>query len=983
MEGFFIVLLRISLLGSLAAVLLMLLQPILHRLAGWTAVYYLWLVVLLRLCIPAGISVSLTDHADPVDRPNKIDAVDYVNGRREVHRRDLSEFRERASSVDTKNEEAVVSEETVVSEEPDKKTLAERILSIVSLNRLLDVMQRLEILCLVLWALGMCIYLGWHICAYVNFSRRVRRSLTEASPEAAAVLHELEAEGYMQRKVRNSFAADMIGRGLKAEESMHGRACKLLSADMIGSRLGAGGRIQIMESDAVHTPMLLGLLHPVIVLPAGMGEKSTKVLRDLLMHELVHARRQDLVYKWFVIVVSGLHWFNPLMYFIRRQIGRCCELSCDEAVIRKMNNDERRHYGETLLAVAAKPVSGVRTFTASFCEEKIQLKERLVSIRTYHKKGVCALLLSIIPMLAVAGCAMISSAGISGADRGQEIIFTESPDDSFLESGNMNHSNTDTESEESQETGIKTAVEDYLAVLTGKNKVLYYAEGENTAQGMDIEEIPAFFSPDSDYAEIDEFAVIDLDGDGDAEVLVHISDVAGDLGGFMILKRQDGEVHGYSAHYKAISSLKTDGTFVFVSLARPDDGIGTIRFHETGYTVIPLVCSETEEDNHTTVYLKGGKQISEEEFLAEKEQNNTKPDVVWHRFTDENVLSVLSAYGEVLEQQTKNPGDGAGELPIDISDIDEDSLKHSVYTAFQRYDSVPEESLDDSELIYEKDGMLYELVEDLITGRHDWASVLSAGRQVKDSHGHKHTDYNSQERRFERVGDTQGAKESYPVRRFDNLLYSAGDYLIFEYDNMIHVSKSMDLYHPVLSYECGATYGLVFKVPKGYMTADARAYEIRFYDEQFKETQVITGLRAGESGLYYQDGLMAVRDMETGLKGFMNQNGKLVIPCRYADASDFSNGFASVLTDAEVVPYTEDAGTVQLFYGKGGQWGIIDRNGQFVIEPSAEYANESPDDTDTMYVSGVRRFGPVRENGTVDFIAADQGERVLKTIKIW
>ncbi len=975
MEGFFIVLLRISLLGSLAAVLLMLLQPILHRLAGWTAVYYLWLVVLLRLCIPIGISVSLTGHADTVDRQNKTDAIDYVNGRQEVHRRSSSEFREIVSSVDTKNEE------TVVSEEPDKKTLAERILSIVSLNRLLDVMQRLEIPCLVLWALGVCIYLGWHIWAYMNFSRRVRRSLTEASPEAAAVLHELEAEGYMHRTVRNPFAADMIGSGLKAEESMHGSARKLLSADMIGSRQEAGGRIHLMESDAVHTPMLLGLLHPVIVLPAGMGEKSTKVLWDLLMHELVHARRQDLVYKWFVIVVSGLHWFNPLMYFIRHQIGRCCELSCDEAVIRKMNNDERRHYGETLLAVAAKPVSGVRTFTASFCEEKIQLKERLVSIRKYRKKGVCALLLSIIPMLAVAGCAMISSAGIGGADRDREVIFTESPDDSFSESENKNHSNTDTESEESQETGIKTAVEDYLAVLTGKNKVLYYAEGEDTAQGMDIEAIPAFFSPDSDYAEIDEFAVIDLDSDGDAEILLHILDAAGDLGGFMILKRQDGEVHGYSAHYKAISSLKTDGTFVFVSLARPDDGIGTIRFHETGYTVIPLVCSETEEDIRTTVYLKGGKQISEEEFLAEKEQNDAKPDAVWHRFTNENVLSVLSAYGEDLEQQTKNPAGSAGNM--DSSDIDEDSLKHSVDTTFQRYDSVPEESLDDSELIYEKDGMLYELVEDLITGRHDWASVLSAGRQVKDSHGHKHTDYNSQERRFERIGDTQGAKESYPVRRFDNLLYSAGDYLIFEYDNMIHVSKSTDLYHPVLSYECGGTYGLVFKVPKGYMTADARAYEIRFYDEQFKETQVITGLCAGESGLYYQDGLMAVRDMETGLKGFMNQNGKLVIPCRYADASDFSNGFASVLTDAEVVPYTEDAGTVQLFYGKGGQWGIIDRKGQFVVEPSAEYANESPDDTDTMYVSGVRRFGPVRENGTVDFIAADQGERVLKTIKIW
>lgn len=922
MEGFFTVLLRIGLLGSLSAVLLIMLQPVLRRLAGWTAVYYLWLAVLLRLCIPAGITVPLPGHTGVSDSAGSISA-DHKGSVGPEDRNGalytVEAFRElnKAGSGSKWNEagrkEADMSEAGASEAAADT---AER--ELLSAGKLPDIWPFGNIFWLVLWGTGVCAYLGWHIWAVRRFSRKVQQSLTEAPEEASAVLRRLEPEG----------------------------------------------RIHLKESDMVHTPMLLGLLHPVIILPKGMGEKNTQMLQDIMAHELVHAKRHDLAYKWFVAAATALHWFNPLMILVRREIGRSCELSCDESVIRGMNSCERRHYGETLLAVAGEPVSGAGAITLSLCEEKTRLKERLISIGKYKKRGICAAVLSLLPIMAVTGCAMVSGAGISGADSGQETVFTERADSGQeavstkqADSGDAGSENRErlgsgagTDRAENGETDGQAASEDYLDVLTGKKQLLYYAEGGDNVQSVNIADIPALFSPDSSYAEIYEYAVADLDGDGEPEVILHITDVAGDMGGFIILRRQNGKIHGYSAGYQTFSSLKTDGTFQYTSPAAADDGIGTVRFHETGYTVVPLACSQTDEDQRTTVYLKGGQPVSEEEFLAEKEEHGTKTDVVWFRFTDQNI----QRFGEQTD------------------------LKNGT-----EYDQTDEESAADGpELYYEKDGMQYELAEDLITGKYSWASVLSPGTLVKDSHGHKHQDYYEQERRFEKV-DGSGKKESYTVRRWDSLLYSAGEYLIFEYDGIIHVSKSTDLYHPVLSYEHGGTYGIITRVPQGYMIADDRSYEIRFYDEQFKPIQVITGLRAGESGHYYQDGLMAVRDMETGLEGFMDQKGRLVIPCSYAAVSDFSNGYASVLADAEIVPYTEDSGTVQMFYGKGGQWGIIDRKGQFAIEPSPEYANESPDAADIVYCPGIRRFGPVREDGTVDFIASDQEERVLKTVSVW
>lgn len=293
---------------------------------------------------------------------------------------------------------------------------------------------------------------------------------------------------------------------------------------------------------------------------------------------------------------------------------------------------------------------------------------------------------------------------------------------------------------------------------------------------------------------------------------------------------------------------------------------------------------------------------------------------------------------------------------------------------------------EEQDLYFERDGKWYELVPDLITGKYIWASVLTEGNITKDEHGCEHIDHYSQERSFERVGGKE-SMQSIPVRRWDNLRYSAGEYLIFEYNGTMHVSKNTDLYHPVLSYETRGTCGNVTKVPQGYMTADTflrdiRTYEIHFYDEKFAEIKTIKGYRAMENGHYYEDGRMAVRDMQSGLMGFLDEEGAFAVPCQYAAVSDFSNGYASVLTGAELVPYTEDGGTVQMYCGKGGQWGIIDIDGNFVLEPSKRYANDCPEDSENLYIGGFRSFGPVREDGTVDFLAADEEWRVLETVNL-
>lgn len=190
-----------------------------------------------------------------------------------------------------------------------------------------------------MWGLGAAVCLGRCVRGYLRFSRAVRRTAEPPCPAARALLR----------------------------------------------RLDPAGRAALAESPHVPAPMLLGVLRPLIVLPAGVDDPAR--LEDILRHELVHARRHDLLYKWLTAAVTSLHWFNPLMYLVRREVARRCELSCDEAVLRTLDQRGRRRYGETLLALATPPPPGMGVLAVTLCEEKAHLRERLVSIAGYRKGG--------------------------------------------------------------------------------------------------------------------------------------------------------------------------------------------------------------------------------------------------------------------------------------------------------------------------------------------------------------------------------------------------------------------------------------------------------------------------------------------------------------------------------------------------------------------------------------------------------------------
>ena len=129
----------------------------------------------------------------------------------------------------------------------------------------------------------------------------------------------------------------------------------LLRRNLIGS-------IQLQRNvylaDYIDTAFVIGVLQPKIYIPSNLTEYERSYI---LAHERHHIRRLDQVIKLLAYLALCIHWFNPLVWLAFALAGKDMEMSCDEAVIKKLGSDIRADYSASLLRLAThrKLISGM------------------------------------------------------------------------------------------------------------------------------------------------------------------------------------------------------------------------------------------------------------------------------------------------------------------------------------------------------------------------------------------------------------------------------------------------------------------------------------------------------------------------------------------------------------------------------------------------------------------------------------------------
>ena len=158
-------------------------------------------------------------------------------------------------------------------------------------------------------------------------------------------------------------------------------------------RSGIKKPIELYINPLISSPLLTGFFRPCIVLPCT--DISEQNFQYTVLHELTHYKRRDMFYKWLGQITVCLHWFNPLVYLMSREVTKACEFSCDEAVLTKMGCDNAQDYGKTLLNAMAAVGKYKESFGAvTLSENKQLLKERLGAIMSFKKKSKAIQLLT-------------------------------------------------------------------------------------------------------------------------------------------------------------------------------------------------------------------------------------------------------------------------------------------------------------------------------------------------------------------------------------------------------------------------------------------------------------------------------------------------------------------------------------------------------------------------------------------------------------
>lgn len=178
-------------------------------------------------------------------------------------------------------------------------------------------------------------------------------------------------------------------------------------------------RVELYTNSLISSPLLLGFFHPCIVLPSANLPPAD--FEYTIRHELTHFKRRDMFYKWLVQFTVCVHWFNPLVYLMGREINRACELSCDEAIIRGLDPHGRRAYGDTLLNAMGTGGNYENSLASvTLNESKDLLKERLDAIMNFKKQSKLIKFFLFITTLALCFGGLFTGVYAANADQMKE-----------------------------------------------------------------------------------------------------------------------------------------------------------------------------------------------------------------------------------------------------------------------------------------------------------------------------------------------------------------------------------------------------------------------------------------------------------------------------------------------------------------------------------------------------------------------------------
>ncbi|MGN9166237.1 M56 family metallopeptidase [Tissierellaceae bacterium HCP3S3_D8] len=123
---------------------------------------------------------------------------------------------------------------------------------------------------------------------------------------------------------------------------------KYIDEFLRGNRLNR--KVQVLVNDNLKYPITYGIIKPKIIIQSELIQERD-MLEYILIHEMVHIRRFDIMLNHLKNILICIHWYNPLVWAMAIYLDEDIEVLCDKLVIDKVGNSEenKRDYCMTML----------------------------------------------------------------------------------------------------------------------------------------------------------------------------------------------------------------------------------------------------------------------------------------------------------------------------------------------------------------------------------------------------------------------------------------------------------------------------------------------------------------------------------------------------------------------------------------------------------------------------------------------------------
>ncbi|QXE17843.1 M56 family metallopeptidase [Clostridium sp. 001] len=161
------------------------------------------------------------------------------------------------------------------------------------------------------------------------------------------------------------------------------------------------------------SPCLCGLIKPTIFISQSIiGNISEDEFKHIIIHELCHLKRKDLLINWIIIILNIVYWFNPIIRYGFYKMKQDCETSCDAYALRYLGIDRNINYGNTIIKILQLENDTPSLITsAPMAVNNSEIKRRITMISKHKKNSLKNIICGILVITALTTVGLTS--GIS------------------------------------------------------------------------------------------------------------------------------------------------------------------------------------------------------------------------------------------------------------------------------------------------------------------------------------------------------------------------------------------------------------------------------------------------------------------------------------------------------------------------------------------------------------------------------------------